>query len=140
MAEKFKLDLIKKEIDKSEDYGVPVKETRWFVETNDGFDGTANGYGYKTPQAIYKAYAYFKSKDQRKAEAKTVKQFLKENPDIVAVLGDYCSEWCSIDRLKNGEPTSVENLLEYLGDKPDVAKKLLDNKHLWKVLMKYGLD
>lgn len=140
MTEKFKLDLIKKEIDKSEDYGVPVKETRWFVETNDGFDGTANGYGYKTPQAIYKAYAYFKSKDQRKQKGQEIKQFLAANPDIVAVCEAYFDEGESIYRLKDREPTSVENMLTYIEDKPDVAKKLLDNKHLWKSLIKHYLD
>jgi DNA-binding transcriptional regulator GbsR (MarR family) len=44
-----KLNPIKKEIDKSKEYGVPVKETLWFVKNNDGFDGNANGHDYKTP-------------------------------------------------------------------------------------------
>jgi len=41
---------------------VPVQdwhETRYFVETNDGFDGTAQGYGYRSPQNIYRAYSYY---------------------------------------------------------------------------------
>ena len=62
MAEKFKLNLIKKEVENNKTWGVPVKKFRWFVETNDGFDGTAQGYGYKTPQAVYKAYAYLRVK------------------------------------------------------------------------------
>jgi len=140
MTEKFKLDLIKKEIDKSEDYGVPVKETRWFVETNDGFDGTANGYGYKTPQAIYKAYAYFKSKDQRKQQGKEIKQFLASNPDIRDAFDEYFHESNCIYRLKDREPTSVENMITYIEDQPEVVKKLQENKHLWKALMKHYLD
>jgi len=54
-----KLNLIKKEIDKSGEYGFPVTETRWFVETEDGFDGTAQGYGFKSPQALYKCIWLF---------------------------------------------------------------------------------
>lgn len=136
-----KLNLIKKEIDKSEEYGVPVKETRWFVETNDGFDGAAQGYGYKTPQAIYKAYAYFKSKGHRMVETKTAKQFLKDNPDIKAALSNYLDVDESVWRLKDGEPTSIENMLEYIGeDQPEIAKKLQNNQNVWKTLMKYMLD
>ena len=137
MATQFKLNLIKKEIDRTPKYGISVKECRWFVDTNDGFDGTANGYGYKTPQAVYKAYAYFKNKDKREEETNTVKQFLKENPDINAVLNNYLDADLIIDRIKNGEPTSIENMLEYLKDRPEVVKKLNDNKHLWKAIMRY---
>lgn len=135
-----KLNLIKKEIDKSEEYGVPVTETRWFVETNDGFDGSAQGYGYKTPQAVYKAYAYFKSKDQRKAETNQVKKFLKDNPDVKAALKNYLDADWAMDRAMDGEPTSIDNMLEHMAeDRPEVAKKLNDNKHLWKAIMKYEL-
>jgi hypothetical protein len=73
-----KLNLIKKEIDKSEEYGVPMKETRWFVETNDDFDGTANGHGYKTPQAVYKAYYYFLNKNKFAKQKQDIKQWLVE--------------------------------------------------------------
>ena len=136
----FKLDLIKKEIDKSEEYGVPVKETRWFVETNDGFDGTAQGYGFKTPQAVYKAYAYFKSNDKRKADIKQVKQFLKDNPEVRTALNNYLDADWAKDRFIDGEPTSIENMLEYVAeDCPEVSKKLNENKSIWKSLMKFAL-
>ena len=59
---------------------------------------------------------------------------------MVAVCEAYFDEGESIYRLKDREPTSVENMLTYIEDKPDVAKKLLDNKHLWKSLMKHYLD
>lgn len=132
-----KLNLIKKEIDKSEEYGVPVTETRWFVETNDGFDGSAQGYGYKTPQALYKAYAYFKSKDQRKAETNQVKKFLKDNPDVKAAIDEYLSDDASWYRLKDGEPSSIEHLVESIKDKqPEVAKKLTEAKDLWREITK----
>lgn len=135
-----RLNLIKKEIDKSEDYGIPLKETRWFVETNDGFDGTANGHGYKTPQAVYKAYAYFKNKNRRNAEAKLTEEFLKDNPDVRSALNNYMDSDWELDRNKDGEDSSIENMLEYIsGDQPEVAKKLQENRHLWKSLIKYGI-
>lgn len=142
MNETFKLNLIKKEIDKSAEYdGIPVKETRWFVETNDGFDGSAQGYGYKSPQAVYKAYAYFKSKDKRKAETDTIENFLKDNPDIRKALNSYMDGDWAIDRMKDGEDSSIENMIEYFKeDEPAMVKKLQDNKHLWKALMKYTLE
>lgn len=136
-----KLNLIKKEIDKSEEYGVPVTETRWFVETNDSFDGTANGYGFKTPQAVYKAYYYFLNKNKFAKQKQDIKQWLKDNPDVKAALNNYFDADWAIDRAKDGEPTSIENMLEHMGeDRPEVAKKLNDNKNLWKALIKYYLD
>ena len=138
MTVKFKLDLIKKEVDKSEEYGAPVKETRWFVETNDGFDGTANGYGYKTPQAVYRAYSYFKNKDQRKAEFKIVQKFLKDNPDVRKMINNYMDADWVIDRQKDGEDSTIKNMIEIMKEKyPKVVEKLEENKNLWKLLLRY---
>jgi hypothetical protein len=138
MTVKFKLDLIKKEVDKSEEYGVPVKETRWFVETNDGFDGTANGYGYKTPQAVCRAYSYFKNKDQRKAEFKIIQKFLKDNPDVRKMINNYMDADWVIDRQKDGEDSTIKNMIEIMKEKyPKGVEKLEENKNLWKLLLRY---
>ena len=139
MAEKFKLNLIKKEVENNKTWGVPVKKFRWFVETNDGFDGTAQGYGYKTPQAVYKAYAYFKSKDQREQNDKEVKQFLIDNPVIDIMCNAYFSEEECLWRIKNEEPTSIKNMLKYIENESEIMNKLLSVKHLWKTLMKHYL-
>ena len=61
--EKFTLQLTKKEI-KTEDEPWE-KEERWFTKTEDGFDGTAQGYGYKTPKKLYAAYWFFKNKNNK---------------------------------------------------------------------------
>lgn len=136
-----KLDLIKKEIDKSAEYGVPMTETRWFVETNDGFDGTAQGYGYKTPQAVYKAYNYFLNKHKYAKQKKQVKQWLKDNADVAAAFKEYFHETNCLYRAKDREPTSVENLIKSIrDDQPEVVKKLNANKELWKQLMRYYCD
>jgi hypothetical protein len=113
-----------------------IRGDRWFVETKDGFDGTANGYGFKTPQAVYKSYAYFKSKDQRAQQDKDVKNFLKENSDVKEVLDAYLSEDECFYRMKDQEPTSVANLLDYLEDE-SVAEKIKTLEPLWKAILKY---
>lgn len=129
-----KLDLIKKQVDKD-----GYQETRWFVNTGDGFDGTAQGYGYKTPQAIYKAYYYFLNKNKFAKQKQEIKQFLKDNADIKEVLDLYFNETNSLYRLKDREETSIENLLDAIKDRSDVIEKLNKNKHLWKRLIRYYL-
>jgi hypothetical protein len=140
-----KLDLIKKQITKKEDYGGGViderVEARWFVETNDGFDGTAQGYGYKTPQALYKAYHYFLNKNKYAKQKQEVKQWLKDNADVQSAFKEYFHEDNCLYRMKDREPTSIENLISSIkDDQPDVVQKLNGNKNLWKPLMKYYCD
>ena len=137
----IKLDLIKKEI--THEYDV---ETRWFVETNDGFDGTANGYGYKSPQKLYKAYWYFKNKDKFKSLRKEVIKFLKENPDIKQIIDDYMDPDWQLDRWKDNEPTSIPDLIELIehyddmSEKEKIIEKLNDVEHLWKSIIYYYND
>jgi len=138
----IKLDLIKKEITKDYD----DVETRWFVETNDGFDGTANGYGYKSPQKLYKAYWYFKNKDKFKSLRKEVTKFLKENPDIKQIIDDYMDVDWQLDRWKDNEPTSIPELMELIEhyddllEKEKIIEKLNDVEHLWKSIIYYYND
>ena len=135
-----KLNLIKKEVVKKEDYGFGIieerKEVRWFVETGDGFDGTAQGYGFKTPQAVYRAYAFFKNKDKYAQQKADIKRFLKENLDIKKELDDYFDESECLWRLKDGEEDSIEDMVERLED-GETKDKFKTNKHLWKQLLKY---
>ena len=141
MTKGYKLNLIKKEIDLSHEYdGIPITETRWFVETNDGFDGTAQGYGYKSAQKLHKAYAYFISKGKRGQEQKSIKQFLACNPDVINALNIYLDEEREFYRMKDREPTTIENMLEHHKDEPEFVKNLQDHKHLWKALIKYGRE
>lgn len=132
------IKLIKKEIIKQIDDHFETKETRWFAETNDNFDGTAQGYGYKSPQAVYKAYHYFKNKNKYKNNAKNVKTFLNDNPDINNALEQYFDPQECLWRDKDREPTSIEHFVETMQEEnPEIANKMLDQKHLWKAIEAY---
>jgi len=139
------LKLTKKQIKKTENYGGGIVqehiEVRWFAETGDGFDGTANGYGFKTPGAAHRAYYYFLNKSKFKEQKQDVKKWLNENIDAKGVLDTYFSDWCSLDRAKNGEPTSMLDMINSIcEDKPEIVAKLMAVKPLWKSLMKHCLE
>lgn len=127
-----KLNLIKKDMN---------GEPRWFVKTNDGFDGTAQGYGYKTPDAVYRAYAWFKSKDKRKQQKKDLNRFFKENPDIKSLLDAYFSEDEMFYRYKDGEDSSMKDFMNATKiERPDIVEKIVAIKYLWKTIETfYGL-
>jgi hypothetical protein len=115
--------------------GQPWTETRWFTETKDGFDGTAQGYGYKSPQALHKAYAYFKNKNNRKSHKPNVKKLLKDNPEVK----DACDAYFDADNLlyvfKEGCDPSMQDLVNRSSG--DVKKILEEHKHMWKSIEKY---
>jgi len=119
-------------------------ETRYFAETGDGFDGTANGYGYKSMEKLRKAYWYHQNRgkiNQSKSEARI---FLKENPDVRKVLDEYFSADNMLVACKDGEELSFPLLIQGLesGDwsengreiGQDIAIKIKEKKHLWKTL------
>ena len=138
MTKVYKLNLIKKEIDLSHEYDViSFPEKRWFVETNDGFDGTAEGYGYKSARNLYKAYAYFKTKGKR-GRKKAIKKFLANNPDVIKALVNYLEESPVFIPMKDRVPKSIENMLKHHKDEPELVKKFQDHKHLWRALIKLG--
>jgi hypothetical protein len=134
----IKLDLIKKEIIKNGD-----KIFKWFVETDDGFDGTADGYGYNSPQKLYNAYWYFKNKSKSTSLRREVYNFLKENPDIKQIIDDYMDLDWQLDRLKDNEPTSIPDLIELIEDdndiidKNNIIKRLNNVNYLWEFIMIY---
>ena len=127
------LTLIKKDVLIEE--GQPWTEPRWFVETGDGFDGTAQGYGYKSPQALHKAYAYFKNRKHPK-KASGVKEFLRDNADVKTICDLYFDVDEMFHRMKAGETISIENLVSSIAGNVLVIEKLNNVKHLWKQLVK----
>lgn len=133
-------------------------ETRYFAKTDDGFDGTAQGYGYKSIEKLKKAYWFYKNKGKLKQNKNKAKKFLKNNPDINYLLKDYFNVDNMICALKDGEKLSIETLLAELKKTPveipseelkemkkeknpyqnaneDVIKRLENVKYLWKSIM-----
>ena len=80
----------------------------------------------------------FKGKDKRKQLDKNIKEFLKTNNDVKLVLDAYFDENEAFYRMKDGDGTSIELLLEEIKD-TDIHKKIMDIKYLWKAIYKnYG--
>jgi len=114
-------------------------ETRFFAKTDDHFDGTAQGYGYKSVGKLNKAYWFYKNKEKLKTLENEAKKFLKENPDVKKLLNEYFSADNYICACKDREELSFDTLLTELKDKPienrDVIYKIEGAKHLWKSIM-----
>ena len=121
-------------------------ETRYFVETGDGFEGSANGFGYKSMEKLHKAYWYHKNRgriSQMKGEAMA---FLKENPEVKRVVDQYFSADNQLHAWKDGEKLSFPDLIQGLEsggwveeNGHDIARKISEKKHLWKTL-EHGVD
>lgn len=112
-------------------------ETRYFGETDDGFDGDAQGYGYKSKEKLEKAYWFYKNKDKINAKKNKTKKFLKENPQTKRLLDNYFSAQNHLYAFKDGEELTMESFLEMLkeeGNFEDI-QKLNDNKDIWRNLL-----
>lgn len=112
-------------------------ETRYFAKTHDGFDGTAQGYGYKSKEKLQKAYWFYKNRDTINAKKNKAKRFLKENPDIKRLLNDYFSAQNYVYAFKDGEELTIESFLVMLKEDGDleVIQKFNDNKDIWRNLL-----
>ncbi|MBX8636697.1 MAG: hypothetical protein KIS30_08690 [Thermoplasmata archaeon] len=114
-------------------------ETRYFAETGDGFDGTAQGYGYRSMEKLNKAYWYFKNRNRLEGEKGSAKKLLKDNRALAKLLRDYFSADNYLYALKDGETLSVQSLIEDLKqyerpDKLELIAKLESNRPLWRAL------
>ena len=114
-------------------------ETRYFAETGDGFDGTAQGYGYRSMEKLNKAYWYFKNRNRLEGEKGSAKKLLKDNRALAKLLRDYFSADNYLYALKGGETLSVQSLIEDLKqyerpDKLELIAKLESNRPLWRAL------
>jgi len=112
-------------------------ETRYFGKTDDSFDGTAQGYGYKSKEKLEKAYWFYKNKDKINAKKNKAKKFLKENPQIKSLLNNYFSAQNYVYAFKDGEEITMESFLEMLREEGyfEDIKKLNDNKDIWRNLL-----
>lgn len=112
-------------------------ETRYFGKTDDCFDGTAQGYGYKSKEKLEKAYWFYKNKDKINSKKNQAKKFLKENPQIKRLLDNYFSAQNYVYAFKDGEELMMESFLEMLKEERnfDAVKKLNDNKEIWRSLL-----
>ena len=112
-------------------------ENRYFAETGDGFDGTAQGYGYKSMEKLKKAYWFYTNKDQIRAKQNRAKRFLKDNPRIKYLLDNYFSAQNYLYAFKDGEELTMKFFLEMLKEENEleIIQKLNDNKDIWRNLL-----
>ena len=118
--------------------GIGNTEIRYFAVTDDNFDGTAQGYGYKSLQKLKKAYWFYQNKDKIRAKQNKAKKFLDENLQIKQLLEDYFSEQNYFYALKDGKELTMESFLMAL-DKDNfqgIIKKLCENKYIWRNILK----
>lgn len=120
-------------------------ETRWFAETEDGFDGTAQGYGYKTKQKLMKAYWYYQNRHKIKAKQNEAKKLVRDHPDLKRALKIFFDSDNCLDAAKNGEPFGMQEFAQSLANETEwrgieincseLHTLLQSNKHLWKDLL-----
>lgn len=113
-------------------------ETRYFGKTEDSFDGTAQGYGYKSIEKLQKAYWFYKNKDKINARKGKAKSFLKDNPLIKKLLDDYFCEQNYLYAAKDGEDINMKTflaMLEQEGNHQEVIDKMNENEDIWKNLL-----
>src|SRR5439155_1315964 len=92
----------------------------------DGFDGTAQGYGYKTKQNLLKARWYFLNQDKIRAAQNEAQEWLKANPEAAQKLNEYTSEDNLLYSHKDGEEVSLRTFLDAYRESEGTAAWFLE--------------
>jgi len=134
------LNITSKTIQLGEDIEFPSYEIRYFAESNDGFDGTAQGYGYKSKQKLILAHWYYLNKNKIKSWKGETKRFMKDNPKIKKLFDNYFDESNCLYYAKDGEEMSIEDFINIISKDEDInsqeiIRKLNEKKYLWKTIM-----
>lgn len=90
-------------MNEKDDFKVEFRSDRWYADTTDGLDGTAQGYGYKTEQSLRKARWFFLNKSKIVEGQNSAKEWLRANPEAKAQLNAFTgNEDIWLQDLKNG--------------------------------------
>ncbi len=113
---------------------------RYFADSSGGFDGTAQGWGYKSIEALKKAFWYSRHRSEFKHRENMARKFLKNNPEVRELLGQYFSEGNMLDSWKDGEELTLEGLIdEVRRENPSNAQEIIrlleEAKPLWKYIL-----
>jgi hypothetical protein len=135
------LNIISKTIQTNDDIEFPNYETRYFADKKDGFDGTAQGYGYKSKQKLMIAYWYSQNKGKIKSLKSETKKFMKDNSDVKKLLDIYFDDQNCLYYAKDNEEMSIQDFINVISKDKEIINsdeiiiKLNQNKHLWKTIM-----
>lgn len=116
-------------------------ETRYFAETDDGFDGTAQGYGYKSIEKLHKAYWYYQNRDKIRKKEQEAKEWLTKNRPIRLLIKNYFSVDNLLYAAKCGEELTFSSFIKELKRDPEndeTVRELMKVKHLWRNLVEFS--
>lgn len=127
----------------ADDIKIEFRGGRWYADTHDGFDGTAQGYGYKTKQSLLKARWFFLNKAQIQAGQSQAKMWLKANSDAKSKLDEFLDDldyWVD-DAKEGGKGPSLKRFLEEyredFGSAPwfqEIEQDTALGKSVWKLV------
>ena len=128
-----------------DDIQIEERNGRFYAKTNDKFDGSANGYGYKTKQALMKARWYFLNKSIIDANKDKARAWLNENKEAKSKLNSWLDDvdyW--IDDCKDhGVGPSLKRFLEEHQEdfgQSQWFKTLSDDKEFGKIVWRWVFD
>lgn len=89
---------------------------RYFTEPENinGFDGTANGWGYRTIEKLQTAYMWHDLRTARKGR-NDAELLLKNYPSVRQVLRYYFDPDWENDRAAKGETATIATMIQELG-------------------------
>lgn len=105
---------------------ITQKGDRWFSNSIESFDGTAQNHGYENPQKLFEVFYAEMEKLRHEELHEAAIQFLKDEPEIRSLLVRYFDEGEVFSRLKRKQESTIYNFLASSGDLP-ILEKLKGN-------------
>ena len=112
-------------------------EIRYFAESDDGFDGNAQGYGYKSVEKLKKAYWWYKEGDNwkkkvqnRRIDILTYFRINKNSNELYGKLLDFFHPDNAIYLMKERETYDRNSFLDYYNNMEKPLDEILQNLHI----------
>lgn len=127
------MKIISKKVSKNE----YETEVRYFAETDDGFDGSAQGYGYKSEEKLQKAYWWYKNGDAWKDKVKDRQNKIlthfrtnKEYAELYENLVEFFHPDNAFYLMKDGNTYDKKSFLDYYSTKKEHLNDVLQTLHI----------
>jgi hypothetical protein len=128
-----------------DDIQIEERNGRFYAKTDDKFDGSANGYGYKTKQALIKARWYYLNKATIDADKERARAWLNENKEAKSMLNSWLddTDYWFYDCKDGGDGPSLKRFLaehEEESGQSQWFKTLSEDKEFGKIVWRWVLD